>query len=74
MTKKEKPLPYNTFLRYSTMGFQMLGVILVFTWLGVKADEYLEIEKPLMTAVFSLFGVCGAMYKLVKDYLGKLNN
>ncbi|MCS7003847.1 MAG: AtpZ/AtpI family protein [Cytophagales bacterium] len=74
MIRKENQQQFNKFLVYSTMAFQMLGILLVFVWLGIQLDKYFQTEKPFFTASLALFGVCGAMYKLIRDMMTKMNS
>lgn len=61
----------NSFIKYSSLAFQMLGVLLVFTLLGKKADEYLKFKTPWITILFVLIALAGVMYKLIKDFAKK---
>jgi ATP synthase protein I len=57
------------FARYSGMAFQMIGIILVTTWGGIKLDNVLGFEKPVFTIILSLLGVFAAIYTAVKDFI-----
>lgn len=57
------------FGKYSGLAFQMMVIIAVMTFLGVKLDEWLSFEKPVFTIVLSLFGVFAGIYTAVKDFL-----
>jgi len=57
------------FARYSGMAFQMVGIILVTTWGGIKLDELIGFEKPVLTIILSLLGVFAAIYTAVKDFI-----
>ncbi|MBU0696326.1 MAG: AtpZ/AtpI family protein [Bacteroidetes bacterium] len=59
--KKEKP-PLNNYIKYSGLGFQMVGIIGVFTFAGYKIDESRQSKIPLFTAFLSLLGVIIALY------------
>ena len=72
---KKKQL--NSFIRYSSMAFQM-GVIIFGSAIGgVKLDEYLkqhhylDIEFPVFTFSFTILGVAIAMYFFLKDLINK---
>jgi F0F1-type ATP synthase assembly protein I len=56
----------NSFLKYSSLGLQMLVTLGVGAWLGLKLDQYFELQFPvfLITFVFVLFG--GIMYQLYR--------
>jgi ATP synthase protein I len=57
------------FARYSGMAFQMIGIILVTTWGGVKLDELLKFETPVFTIILSLLGVFAALYTVLRDFI-----
>ena len=57
------------FTRYTGTAFQMVGIILVTTWGGIKLDKLTGWETPVFTIVLSLFGVFAAIYVVVKDFI-----
>lgn len=61
----------NDFLRYSGMAGQMIAIILLCLFGGIKADEYFKTEQPLLTALGAIVGVFLAMYFVIKDFLKK---
>ena len=61
----------NDYLKYAGMGFQMLAIILILTWVGIKLDERSSGDKPLFTAFFALLGVVIGIYTILKDFIGK---
>jgi ATP synthase protein I len=71
--KKNQKNPGNKgikdFARYSGMAFQMLGIILVTTWGGIKLDHLTGTKTPVFTIVLSLLGVFAAIYTAVKDFI-----
>jgi F0F1-type ATP synthase assembly protein I len=62
----------NVYIRFSSIGIQMGVIIFIFTWLGIYLDEYLKMETPWMTVVFSLLGVIGSLVLIIREVL-KLN-
>ena len=59
----------NNYAKYSSLGIQMLVIILVGVFGGIKLDEYIGWKFPLFTVVFSLLAVIFAIYYAVKDFL-----
>jgi len=51
------------------MGFQMIAIILLFYWAGSKLDERSVNEKPVYTAILSLFGVLAGLYIVLKEFI-----
>lgn len=60
----------NSYARYSGMAFQMLVVILLGVFAGVKADGWLG-TKPVLTVVLSLLSVILSIYFVTRDLLKK---
>ena len=68
--KEEKPKKQlSNYAKYSSLGIQMLVIILVGVFGGIKLDEYIGWKFPLFTVVFSLLAVVLAIYYAVKDFL-----
>jgi len=63
--KKKKQL--NNYLRFSGLGFQMLAIIGICTWLGHYVDSNQTREFPLFTVILSLFGVGASLYLVFKE-------
>ncbi|MEX0983127.1 MAG: AtpZ/AtpI family protein [Bacteroidales bacterium] len=61
----------NDYIRYTGMGFQMLAVIGLFTWVGIKLDEKWSLEKPVFTAILAMIGVIIGIYSALKDFIQK---
>lgn len=66
--KKKQP---NSFLKYSGMAGQMIAIMLVFAFGGIKLDEYCETTKPFYTGGLTILGVILAMYFMIKDLIKK---
>jgi F0F1-type ATP synthase assembly protein I len=59
----------NDFARYTGIAFQMIAIILITTWGGIKLDKISGFEKPVFTIILSLLGVFAAIYTVVKDFI-----
>jgi F0F1-type ATP synthase assembly protein I len=57
------------FARYSGMAFQMISIILITVWGGVKLDKLTGWHTPVFTIVLSLLGVFAAIYTSLKDFI-----
>lgn len=55
----------NNYARYSGLAFEMLGIIALGTWGGVRLDARLDIS-PLFTIVLSLGSIAVSMYMVIK--------
>lgn len=68
MKKQPKKKQPDGFLRYSGMAFTMAAAIGLFTYGGMRLDQYTDSDKPVWTAVGALFGVAVAIYYVIKDF------
>ena len=57
------------FAKYSGLGVQMIVIILVTVWGGIKLDKLFGLETPVFTVILSLLGVFAAIYTAVKDFI-----
>jgi F0F1-type ATP synthase assembly protein I len=69
--KKPSDKGIRDFARYSGIAFQMMGIIFVTTWGGVKLDKVIGWKTPVFTIVLSLLGVFAAIYFMVRDFIKK---
>ena len=65
--KKKKDL--NSYAKYSSIAIQMLVIILLGIWGGVKLDEMVSLQFPLFTVLLSFISVSLAIYVVIKDLL-----
>lgn len=61
----------NNYLKYSGIGFQIMGVVAVGFLIGYGLDKWLQTSKPYFTAVISVLFVVLALYIAFKDFLRK---
>ncbi len=59
----------NQFAKYSSLAFQMGGIIFLTVWGGKKLDELLDNQNQVFTIILSLFGVVSAIYVAIKDFI-----
>lgn len=66
--KKEPPhfRDAHPILRYSGMAFSMAAIIGLGAWLGIQVDGRLESNRPIWTAVGSLFGTLISVYQVIQ--------
>lgn len=62
----EKPA-LNQYLKFSSMGFQMIGIIGVFTFIGYKIDETQNNKTQIITGIASLLGVIVSLYLVLRS-------
>ena len=74
LQKKKKELQknkerLNSYVKYSGIAFQMIAIILIGVFGGMKLDKWLETDKPVFTALLSVLAVILSIYYSIKDLL-----
>ena len=57
--------PFNAYAKYSSVGFQMIAIIGIFTYAGYKIDESAHHTVKWVTAILSLIGVFISLYVVI---------
>ena len=57
----------NSFYKYTGMATKMLVIVLVFTFGGVKLDEYTNMNFSLFTLIGALSGSVLGIYSMIRD-------
>jgi F0F1-type ATP synthase assembly protein I len=71
MPNKQTPKPLNDYARWSSLSFQMIGVILALVFAGHFLDVYLHFSPPYLTIAGSIVGAGLAFYLLIKEAMRK---
>jgi hypothetical protein len=58
-------------MKYSGMGLQMAGIMLLGAWGGMQIDKKLGIQNNIFTAILTIIAVFLAVYLVIKDLLKK---
>jgi len=69
MSKDEEKNKLRAYAKYSNMAFQMMAIIALGAFGGLKLDELIAWRFPIFTIVLSLFAVFIAIYISIKDLL-----
>ncbi|MDO3640452.1 MAG: AtpZ/AtpI family protein [Mucilaginibacter sp.] len=59
--------PVNNYLKFTGMGFQMIGIIGLFSFAGYKIDESASHHTKWVTAILSLTGVFVSLYLVIRS-------
>lgn len=70
-TKKKKYL--NQYLKYSTIGFQMIALVVAGALFGDWLDDKYNPDGRLYTVVFSLLSIFLALYLALKELFKRTN-
>jgi hypothetical protein len=63
----KEPKKLNDFAKYSTMAFQMVIIIGLGVFGGIKLDKWVHMQFPLFTVLLSILAVALALYYFIKD-------
>jgi ATP synthase protein I len=69
LEKNQENNGLKDYARYTGLGAQMIVIILVTVWGGIKLDKFFALETPVFTIILSLLGVFAAIYTAVKDFI-----
>jgi len=69
-TNRQKPR-FDNFIRYSSLGFEMMAIIGIFTFAGYKTDQWLNNEFRGFTLGFMILSVILAVLYGVRSLLKK---
>ncbi|HEY4651035.1 MAG TPA: AtpZ/AtpI family protein [Pontibacter sp.] len=61
--KKENGV--KPYLKYSGIAFQMIGVLVIAAWIGMKLDEYFATQNPWFTIGLLVVGVISSMLLVI---------
>ena len=67
MSARKPQQRFNEYMQYSTIGFQMMGAILICAWLGNWIDGKIGANKPYVTIFGMLFGVTAAIITMIRS-------
>jgi uncharacterized membrane protein len=72
LQKKKQPkkqASLNSYMKYSGIAFQMIVIILIGVFGGMKLDKWLKPRLPIFTAVLSAVAVVIAIYFSIKELI-----
>lgn len=66
--KKDKK-QFDDFIRYSGLAFEMIAIMGIGVWIGVKIDRWIELSFPVATLILMILSVIGAIYHAIRKFL-----
>jgi len=60
---------FDNFIRYSSLGFEMMAIIAIFTFAGYKIDQWMENEFKIFTLLLMVLSVIGAIIYGTKNLI-----
>lgn len=68
--KFQKPgKKFDDFIRYSSLAFEMIAIMGIGTWAGIKIDQWLDLSFPAFTLGLMILSVIGAIYHAIRKFL-----
>jgi len=68
--KLQKPKKkVDDFIRYSGLAFEMIVIMGVGVFAGIKIDRWLNLSFPAFTLVLMILSVVGAIYHAIRKFL-----
>ena len=64
---EQKDKPANTYLKFTGVGFQMIAIIGLFTFIGYRIDKSANHTTQWVTALMALIGVFISLYVVFKS-------
>ena len=59
----------DDFIRYSSLAFEMIAIMGLGVWVGIKIDDWLELSFPVFTLGLLILSVAGAIYHAIRKFL-----
>ena len=59
----------NNFAKYTSIAFQMLATIGIFTFIGYKIDENRSSHKLIFTAIFGAIGTLISLFMVIRGLI-----
>ena len=66
---KDPKNKFDDFIRYSGLAFEMMAIMGIGVWIGVKIDRWLELSFPAFTLTLMILSVIAAIYHAVRKFL-----
>jgi F0F1-type ATP synthase assembly protein I len=66
--KKQKK-QIDDFIRYSSLAFEMIAIMGIGVWVGIKLDQWLKLSFPAFTLALMILSVVGAIYHAIRKFL-----
>lgn len=68
--KYKKPKKHiDDFIKYSSLAFEMIIIMGAGVFLGVKIDQWLDMNFPAFTLGLMILSVVGAIYHAIRKFL-----
>ncbi|MCZ2442381.1 MAG: AtpZ/AtpI family protein [Flavobacteriales bacterium] len=69
MPNNKKPL--NDYLKYSGLAFQMLAIIAIGIFIGMRLDTYFQNTQSVFTVISAILSILLSLALVLKDFIRK---
>jgi F0F1-type ATP synthase assembly protein I len=69
-SSKDSKTPLHSYATYSSLAFQMLAIILIGVFGGLKLDDWIN-TRPIFTIILTVLAVIFSIYYAIKDFIKK---
>jgi len=66
---QEPKKQFDNFIRYSSLAFEMIVIMGIGVFAGLKIDQWLDLSFPVFTFVLMILSVVGAIYHAIRKFL-----
>ncbi|OQY00289.1 MAG: hypothetical protein B6I20_09030 [Bacteroidetes bacterium 4572_117] len=67
--KQKSKTRVDNWIKYSGLSIQMVVIILLGFFGGLKLDEFLQWKYPVFTVLFALLSIFIALWLVIRDFL-----
>ncbi|MGE5393256.1 MAG: AtpZ/AtpI family protein [Candidatus Saccharibacteria bacterium] len=60
---------FDDFIKYSNLAFEMIAIMAVGVFAGIKLDQWLKMDFPAFTLGLMILSVIGAIYHVMRKFL-----
>lgn len=60
---------FDNFIRYSSLAFEMIVIMGLGVFLGIKIDQWLNLSFPGFTLGLMILSVIGAIYHAIRKFI-----
>jgi F0F1-type ATP synthase assembly protein I len=71
MKKRRTLKDYNQFIQYSSLAIEMVVIMGLGVFAGIKIDDWLNLNFPVFTLVLMVLSFIGAIYHAIRNFIKK---
>jgi F0F1-type ATP synthase assembly protein I len=60
---------FDDFIRYSSLAFEMITIMAIGVYAGIKIDQWLGLNFPAFTFGLMILSVAGAIYHVIRKFM-----